>query len=83
MAPTMERTPSEMLSTKPLSVVRPRGRNMAPATHKGHCSADAQAADRVLADSGGEVDALEKSRPYTSCLGIEKKISTRIGTIRS
>lgn len=28
---------------------------------QGHRSADAQAADRVLADSGGEVDALEKA----------------------
>lgn len=64
MAPTMERTPSETLSTKPLSVVRPRGRNMAPGNAQGHRSTDAQAADRILADGGGEVDPLEEAAVY-------------------
>ena len=82
MAPTMERTPSEMLSTKPLSVVRPRGRNMAPATHR------ATVAPIHRPPTGFSPTAVAKSTPSKKppvyiMPRIEKKISTRIGTTRS
>ena len=61
MAPTMERTPSDMASTKPPSVHELARQEHASGHHERHARADAQAHDRILADRRGEVDAAEEA----------------------
>ena len=82
IAPTIERTPSEMPSTKPSSVVSLRGRNIAAAT----TSATQEPMHRPV--TGSSPTAVAKSTPSKKPPAyimpkIENTISTTMGTIRS
>ena len=82
MAPIMERTPSDIASTKPPRFMSLRGRNMAAATH----SATTAPMHRPM--TGFSPTAVAKSTPLKKppmyiMPRIENTMSTRMGTMRS